>query len=271
MSLHPSSNHLPEASEHKRRTNERGLSNAEDRYRIFTDTILEILNDLGRQPRASDFILDFGCGQGQIVNVLVRLGYERTVGCDIDRERIRQAQERDTEERLRPIELAPYRLPFDDGSVDLAISAQVLEHVEDLTAAFRELSRVMRPGAVGIHIFPPKFRILETHTHVPFGNIFRLLFWHRLWIHLGFRQHSTLEMSAADCARAHLKYIHERTFYRTEREINDKAELCNFSARFLSGIRYSKNLGYFRFLSQLWPVQHMYRILVSKVLVLTRL
>ena len=43
------------------------------------------------------------------------------------------------------------RLTFADGSLDLIISADVLEHVPDALAAFQESARVLRPG--GSHLF----------------------------------------------------------------------------------------------------------------------
>jgi len=46
-------------------------------------------------------------------------------------------------------------LTFDDASVDLIVSSDVLEHVPDLEAAFRESFRVLRPG--GSHVFTVPF------------------------------------------------------------------------------------------------------------------
>jgi SAM-dependent methyltransferase len=43
------------------------------------------------------------------------------------------------------------RLTFSDDSLDLIVSSDVLEHVPDAEAAFRESCRVLRPG--GAHVF----------------------------------------------------------------------------------------------------------------------
>ena len=40
-----------------------------------------------------------------------------------------------------------YRLPFQDHSIDVAISSQVFEHVANYVTVFRELGRVLKPSA----------------------------------------------------------------------------------------------------------------------------
>lgn len=42
-------------------------------------------------------------------------------------------------------------LTFTDQSIDLIVSSEVLEHVPDIDAASREISRVLKPG--GVHLF----------------------------------------------------------------------------------------------------------------------
>ncbi len=43
------------------------------------------------------------------------------------------------------------RLTFPDGSFDLVVTQDVMEHVFDAAAAFAEIARVLRPG--GLHVF----------------------------------------------------------------------------------------------------------------------
>jgi ubiquinone/menaquinone biosynthesis C-methylase UbiE len=42
------------------------------------------------------------------------------------------------------------RLPYDDASIDIACSLEVVEHVEDQFAFARELFRVLKPGGIAI-------------------------------------------------------------------------------------------------------------------------
>jgi SAM-dependent methyltransferase len=48
------------------------------------------------------------------------------------------------------------RLTLPDASLDLIISSDVLEHVPDVEAAFRESFRVLRPGGAHVFTVPPE-------------------------------------------------------------------------------------------------------------------
>lgn len=48
----------------------------------------------------------------------------------------------------------PYMLPFDDNSIDLVLSGQVLEHVDNPFKFVEECKRVLKPGCYMIHIAP---------------------------------------------------------------------------------------------------------------------
>lgn len=48
------------------------------------------------------------------------------------------------------------RLTYPDASLDLIVSSDVLEHVPDVSAAFRETARVLRPGGAHLFTVPPR-------------------------------------------------------------------------------------------------------------------
>ena len=48
----------------------------------------------------------------------------------------------------------PYKLPLDDGSIDLVLSGQMLEHCEFFWLSFAEMVRVLRPGGYIFLIAP---------------------------------------------------------------------------------------------------------------------
>jgi len=69
------------------------------------------------------------------------------------------------------------RQSFPDGSFDLVISQDVLEHLPDPVSAFREISRTLKPG--GAHLFTvPWYRGTKTRVRARFlenGQVEHLL------------------------------------------------------------------------------------------------
>jgi len=101
-------------------------------------------------------VLDVGSGTGTLaIALLRRWPHHRVTGIDpaggmLEIAR-RAADERLSESaarRFRAEVAAAERLPFDDGSFDVAMSSFVLQLVDDRAAALREIGRVLRPGGV---------------------------------------------------------------------------------------------------------------------------
>jgi SAM-dependent methyltransferase len=86
-------------------------------------------------------VLEIGVGTG---NVLFSLNgpFER-LGIDPSRGMLQRAA---TRPGLELAQGRAERLPFPDGSIDLAYSVDVIHHVVDRAAAARELFRILRPG-----------------------------------------------------------------------------------------------------------------------------
>lgn len=122
--------------------------------------------DLGRWPRSRNeamvalaargvALLEIGCGDGEVLRPLAQR-YERVTGVELSSARVRHAEacvadlpaatvlEGNVEERL----------PFDDGTFDCVVWADVVEHVIDVWAAMRELNRVLRTGGRLVTVTP---------------------------------------------------------------------------------------------------------------------
>jgi demethylmenaquinone methyltransferase / 2-methoxy-6-polyprenyl-1,4-benzoquinol methylase len=121
------------------------------RYDLFNDILSMGLDRWWRRQAVRTLssppgtrVLDLGCGTGKLGALLASRC--RVVGIDVSQEMLRLAQ-RAHGSRLRYVQGSAFRLPFCSGSFDAGVSGFVLRNLEDLPAAFAELSRVLRPGA----------------------------------------------------------------------------------------------------------------------------
>ena len=172
---------------------------------VFTS----IAEDLGYQLPAPATVLDFGCGEGDAVMAWRAAGHE-AVGCDIVLER--------PGEWLYLIE-EPYRLPFTDAAFDLVVSNQVLEHVQDHHAAFAEIKRVLKPGALSLHLFPSRWAPKEVHTLVPLASVVPTRWWLASWARLGVRNEFQSGLSSREVTEMNLDYLRTRTNYLSRRQL----------------------------------------------------
>lgn len=97
------------------------------------------------EPHAGERILDLGCAAGAISHCLTELGAD-TVGVDAEPRAIEKARE--LFPRLEFVVADVAALPFEDGSFDKAVAADLVEHLDEPTfrGMLRELQRVLRPG-----------------------------------------------------------------------------------------------------------------------------
>lgn len=89
---------------------------------------------IGTKVRPGDVVLDFGCGSMPYRSLVENAGASY-LGADFGA---------DGAVRIGP----DGRLPLPDGSVDVVISVQVLEHVRDLDTYFAEIARVLKRDGV---------------------------------------------------------------------------------------------------------------------------
>lgn len=95
--------------------------------------------------------LDVGCGDGGTSGVWLKEHAASYVGVDISENALRDARARGLD--VRRIADAG-QLPFPDGSVDVVVCVEVLEHLFEPLAAVREMMRVLAPGGVLIATVP---------------------------------------------------------------------------------------------------------------------
>jgi SAM-dependent methyltransferase len=116
-------------------------------------------------------VLENGCGVGMYVERLAPY-CGQVVGMEIEIERARIAAQRGGD----ILSGAGEALPFPEGSFDVVLSHEVLEHVQDDAAALSEMVRVLRPGGRMLLFVPNRGYPFETHGiywrgRYLFGNI----------------------------------------------------------------------------------------------------
>jgi 2-polyprenyl-3-methyl-5-hydroxy-6-metoxy-1,4-benzoquinol methylase len=131
------------------------------------------LAKLGVGP--GDRVVDLGCGEGALAELLARAGLHVT-GVEPAaylRERF-TARVGAVDPESDVVDGLADALPFGDGELGPVVTTEVLEHVPDPEAALRELHRAMRPGAVLCLSVPTSFT--------------ELLFWR---LHPGYAENAT--------------------------------------------------------------------------------
>jgi SAM-dependent methyltransferase len=100
--------------------------------------LVEFVHGLGRAGRA----LDLGCGDGRLT---AELDAAELTAADVSPVALERARARLAAARI--VELEPDApLPFDDGSFELVLAAETIEHVRDVQLFLSEIRRVLAPG-----------------------------------------------------------------------------------------------------------------------------
>jgi SAM-dependent methyltransferase len=136
-------------------------------------------------------IVDIGSGCGRLAFALRRANFRgQYIGIDVDKELTGWCQENLTSDHMRFIHAdahnelynadgtrGDYRLPIEDGSVDLVTSQSLLTHLlsEDTANYLRESARVLRQGG---HMAMTVFSMENIRTKPEFGT--RWTFSHRV-------------------------------------------------------------------------------------------
>jgi SAM-dependent methyltransferase len=180
---------------------------------------LQTLRNVGVPLDAGSKVLDLGCGAGRLVKGARELGLD-FYGCGMDmRDHVDPADPGLMAEGVLREIPDPYRIPFDDCTFDAVISDQVFEHVMDYPTTISEIHRVLKPGGVFLHLFPPRSTPIEPHVFVPLATMVRARWWLKAWAMLGIRNQFQRKLTPAQAADANFKYLTSRTNYLPKREL----------------------------------------------------
>ena len=135
---------------------------AEDRhwwYRGRRKVLARVFAELDLPHSAR--ILDAGCGSGRNMVELSRLG--TATGVELSETSVILARERAVGE---VIEGSVLEMPFGTNSFDLAVSLDVIEHLDQHLEALRELRRVVAPGGALLVTVPAYGWLWSGHDEI---------------------------------------------------------------------------------------------------------
>ena len=106
-------------------------------------------------------ILDAGCGSGRFMVELAKLG--NVTGVELSDTSVSLARGRQLGEVVAGSVL---EMPFSENSFDLAVSLDVIEHLDDDLAALRELRRTVTPGGALLVTVPAYQWLWSGHDEI---------------------------------------------------------------------------------------------------------
>lgn len=109
--------------------------------------------------------LDVGTSTGTNLRLLKDMGFTNYCGLDPSPDAIRWCAEKGLG---RVEEGTVARIPFADGTFDLVLATDIIEHVDDDVAALRELRRVLKPGGtllLTVPAFPSLWGLQDDVSH----------------------------------------------------------------------------------------------------------
>jgi 2-polyprenyl-3-methyl-5-hydroxy-6-metoxy-1,4-benzoquinol methylase len=122
-------------------------------------------------PDRAASVLDIGCGTGALLVRMRERGYTSLAGIDIAPPSAMPGM------RFYSLDLDDPRFPLADGSIDLALAVEVLEHIENVGAFLAEIRRVLSPKGrlllttPNVHSVEARLRLLLIGQLKQFDNI----------------------------------------------------------------------------------------------------
>ena len=130
---------------------------------LFNDRLRRVIQMIDFSSDRKCIGLDIGCGGGYLTQYLANRLNGIVIGIDVSRydlcrakirARLRACYEKPTRATVELICSDITHLPFKKDSVDLVVAASVLEHINDLEGAIKEIKDSMRKNGILIAGYP---------------------------------------------------------------------------------------------------------------------
>lgn len=134
---------------------------AEPLYHQFNKWLEKFMGDSDRKLK----IIDIGCGNGNILSIMKRMGFRNVTGVEISEQMIKQSKKY---AKIVKHDLE-YPLPFHENIFDIAIADNVCEHIINMEQLISEINRILKPGGILI-IGGPNLKSLYHRLRILSGN-----------------------------------------------------------------------------------------------------
>ncbi|HMS83337.1 MAG TPA: class I SAM-dependent methyltransferase [Nitrospira sp.] len=171
----------------------------------------------GSQSLSQVSVLDLGCGRGEQLAYMKRLGFQMS-GCDIRKDYVESTisgldglDYTNTDIRLSK---SSSELPFESGQFHAVYANAVFEHSAEMPPLIGEISRVLAPGGIFLTAFPLRSVVVEPHLKLPFVH----------WFSIGRSQRLLIRVLANLChhqrsCQSIERYLRDEVFYWTSAQV----------------------------------------------------
>ncbi|MCE9519634.1 MAG: class I SAM-dependent methyltransferase [Verrucomicrobia bacterium] len=182
------------------------------RYRVEWPRIAEAWAKIGQ----ADTIFDGGAGSGEFARRALQGGLCRhVIALEYDAKNFIQLERNlGRDQRAKLLRGSVLEIPLANQSVDLVMSTQVIEHIQDHEKVAAEFNRILRPGGYAIITTPHPPEPFPNNDHVREGytaDDLRALFaphgWEPLWSDYFLTRETTQAMMRADKLPARGVYL----------------------------------------------------------------
>lgn len=120
------------------------------------------------RPQAHDVILDIGCGNGTMLEMISRSCDCKLIGTDISQDALHDAGHRLSYKPVELLQCPVDDLPLNDSSIDKALTINTMYFWDDLEHGLNEIKRVLKPGGLFVATHYTS-KSLETYSHTQYG------------------------------------------------------------------------------------------------------